>query len=77
MYYHTATQKFLVLLPQEQPAVRPQGVVSATQSTIGARQASSDDNVLTSTHPQKTTRSSSSSSTASTEMKSGFLRLGA
>ncbi|KKZ67216.1 hypothetical protein EMCG_07114 [[Emmonsia] crescens] len=77
MYFYTATQKFLVLLPQEQPAAQLQGANTTTPSPLSSPQIPSDENEFSATPlPQKTTRSPSASSTASTDMKSGFLRLG-
>ncbi|EER38163.1 conserved hypothetical protein [Histoplasma capsulatum H143] len=78
MYSHTETQKFLVLVPHEQtPTARPQGMNSTTPTALSSPQIPSDENGILASHlPQKSVRSNSASSTASTDIKSGFLRLG-
>ncbi|KAK2747232.1 hypothetical protein FQN55_005227 [Onygenales sp. PD_40] len=77
MYSHTPTQKFLVLLPQEQPAAQLQ-LVNPPSPTSSQNPA--NDTEFSTTLPQyKTERSSSTSSTSSTTVKSlpvGFLKLG-
>ncbi|OJD11884.1 hypothetical protein AJ78_07439 [Emergomyces pasteurianus Ep9510] len=77
MYFHTETQKFLVLVPQERPAAQFQVPNTTTATPLTSPQLPSGENEFSATPPlQKTIRSDSASSTASTEMKSGFLRLG-
>ncbi|EEH34398.2 hypothetical protein PAAG_05447 [Paracoccidioides lutzii Pb01] len=76
MYFHTATQKFLILVPQENPAPKLPAA-DAAPLLISSPQSSPDDTESpASPLPQKTTRSPSTSSTSSTDSKSGFLRLG-
>ncbi|OAX77150.1 hypothetical protein ACJ72_08554 [Emergomyces africanus] len=78
MYFHTETQRFLVLVPQERPATQFQGLnTTTTPALLNPPQIPSDKYELSATPaPHKTTRSDSASSTASAEMKSVFLRLG-
>ncbi|KLJ08783.1 hypothetical protein EMPG_15782, partial [Blastomyces silverae] len=75
MYSYTETQKFLILVPQEEPPVaRSQGVNSTTPTTPLSSQIPSFTNEISATPiPQKTTRSPSASSTTSTDIRSGFL----
>ncbi|KGY14848.1 hypothetical protein PABG_12239 [Paracoccidioides brasiliensis Pb03] len=81
MYFHTATQKFLILVPQEKPASKLPAADAASDAApllISSPQSSPDDTESPANPlPQKTTRSPSTSSTSSTDSKkSGFLRLG-
>ncbi|EEQ89835.2 uncharacterized protein BDCG_04955 [Blastomyces dermatitidis ER-3] len=77
MYSYTETQKFLILVPQEEsPMAQSRGVNSTTPTPLSSQIPSFANEISATPVPQKITRSPSASSTASTDIRSGFLRLG-